>query len=730
MLHQMNKPAVPYRLGKHDKVILNNRPYRAASVSDRGYVMARTDQDGLEEFFTHEDLAGHVRAGSLSWTRDFYLPTTAVRLAKGQDGMLTDLSELEQRRVMVRTEFCKQFLRLEKARKDVTRSDESMLIAIQEIEPSVAKLQAADRARRKSCATQTMSFPSPSPSTLRRWLRAFKEGGYVAGALTADLGARGNRTPRKAPEEWELVDAHARNYASTNRDTKRMVFRDYQAALARRNEELAAQGLPALTGVSYQTFRLRMAKILDPFYLTAARRGREVARRKFAIIHGGDAVLRPLEKVEMDECNISLQTLLTDVGIWKTLSPEQRRHAGLVKRVWVSVAIDCASRCVLGFRIASAPSSASAISTLEMVVIDKTEIAKEVGCRSEWHMHGTPEAVSTDNGTSFAAAATVAAANDLGATSHFPPAKHPEQRGRIERFFATVQQDFFHNFCGQTFSNVVEKGDYDSQANACIDLPTLERALTRWIVDFYHHRPHHELAGATPFEMWKELAGKYGVTPPPDPTTRRHIFGTKCKRRISGKGIRCFGVYYQSAELQMLHRLAHDTEVEVKVDLFDLGAISVKGSGGWIVAKPAVKGLMLDGVGCREWVAACRYLARRNADTAALTAYIANAAIEAIRAEAASAAGAVGLRGPVMDAEEMEKLHEDVFKAFDFQARGGEAEELPGLQDVGDGHVDADGVVWGMPPEDEPAAPFDMPAEVGDLGLDDFSDILSTRTED
>ncbi|WP_089289625.1 MULTISPECIES: Mu transposase C-terminal domain-containing protein [unclassified Azospirillum] len=709
----MQHSVVHYRLTKHDQVVLNGQAYRPVSTSDRGHHLARVEDNDVREFLPHDEIARFAQAGTLIVKQGFYLPETAARRAKGRDVALFDLPQDEQRRILRRKAYCEMFMEMEAKRKDVTRSDVSMKIAIAEIHAQIVRDEAtATRAtssgsrpgRRASCEVQVNVSLPPTPSTLRRWLRDFRDGGFVAVALCSNTKGRGNRTPRKSGDAWALVNQHVGRYASANRDSKIMIYRDYRMALDEKNRERSVANLEPLESISYQTFWKHLNRTLDPFTVTAGRYGAEAARQKFNIIYGRDPVGRPLEVVEMDEWQVSLQVLLSKSGIWELLTDEQREKIGAIGRVWVSVAIDCATRCILAMRFTTAPSSASAIATLEMVVRDKSEIAGAVGCRSPWNMHGIPETVSMDNGPSFRAEQVKLAIAALGAGDHYPPAGVPELRGRIERVFGTFQREFARYFQGQTFSNPVEKGDYDAERHASVNLETLNRTLVRYVVDAYHNRPHAELAGATPLQTWNRLVAQFGVLPPPDDDTRRCVFGIPCQRRISNQGVRILGIHYQSRELQELRRKAGLGEVTVKVGRWDLGRVSVQTPDGWISVPPAMDGLALDGVTWWEWTAAARDLGRRNADMEHLSSHIVADAIRSIRGQADEADAAAELGSAILGTDELERIEKRLFTKFDFKARGGRARELPGLEAEGEQPGDTEMRFETSPPIGRPAS--------------------------
>jgi putative transposase len=111
---------------------------------------------------------------------------------------------------------------------------------------------------------------------------------------------------------------------------------------------------------------------------------------------------------------------------------------------------------------------------------------------------GVPEAIYVDNGSAFVDTALKRAAARLGIKiTHSAPGR-PQGRGKIERFFGLVRQEF-----------LVEIGD----GPAVTDLAQLNRLFTAWAETVYHTRPHGE-TGQPPIQRW--LAGAPFPTPSPE----------------------------------------------------------------------------------------------------------------------------------------------------------------------------------------------------------------------
>jgi putative transposase len=550
------------------------------------------------------------------------------------------------------------FLREEEAGK-VSRSDASMKVFIKTyVTEQIARTLADGR-----CGQEDVPIKRPpSPTALRKWLRKYEACGFEAMALRDGYGRSGNRVPRLEIEERLLMREIAERYASRLKPTKASLYLDLVSEIRTRNHERGKTGERLLKKPSRAAFE-RVIASLDPFIIYAGREGEAAARKKFFIVRGGLDVSRPLERVEIDDWRIPLQVILESAGVWATLSPE-RKAAVIRRRLWLSVAIDCYTRCVLAARIIDNPSSTATVATIAMAVGDKSRFAEAAGCLTPWDQGGTMETLAADNGTSNTAHETRAAVADLGSEMLFPPAGTPQDRGRNERFFRTIHDRLVSLFHGRSFENVVAKGDYDSEANAVVDADEIGRMIVRFLVDVYHNSPHAGLGFETPRNCWIRSTRLHPVLPPPDADVCRHIFGITVERRITNSGVRVLGLGYQSEGLQRLRRVAQQKPVLVRIDEGDLGSVSVRTKDGWLTVDCVRPGL--EGVSLERWVATERALRREHADMARLTEDVVFQALTDIKAFSISATQRAGIACPIITSADVDRLERNVFRTFAF----------------------------------------------------------------
>ncbi|QIR85102.1 DDE-type integrase/transposase/recombinase [Paracoccus sp. AK26] len=358
---------------------------------------------------------------------------------------------------------------------------------------------------RRKAGKKVSQVGCPSPRALRTWIKNYERDG-IAG-LRDNRSRSGKKGPDLLKVEVDMLHEAAREYASSQRPSKKMIHQRLAARIREENRGRSDSGERLLRTPSRSTLERAIRKI-DPLLVYAGRYGEDAALRYARTVGSGLTHLRPLQRVEIDECEMDLMVILALSGAGRALSEEERERMGLTGekvRVWVTIAIDCATRCILAMKISLNPSQHSGLEALRMIIEDKSVWADAVGALSAWFMCGRPEEICSDNGSAYLSWAFRTAAEDLGIRVTRTVAKVPQMRGTIESIFSTIAQDLIARLTGRTFGSILERGDHPSEANAALTLDDLAFALVRWVVDIYHRRPHSGLGGRSPAQMWKAL---------------------------------------------------------------------------------------------------------------------------------------------------------------------------------------------------------------------------------
>jgi putative transposase len=171
---------------------------------------------------------------------------------------------------------------------------------------------------------------------------------------------------------------------------------------------------------------------------------------------------------------------------------------------------------------------------------------------------GVPEAIYVDNGSAFVDSWLLRACARLGIKLIHSTPGRPQGRGKIERFFRTVTDEFVVEIIGRARGG-----------RPIADLNELNRLFTAWLETVYHHRKHSETE-AEPLARWEKGA------PFRIPTTQdlAEAFKWAETRLVDKTGL----VRMHSNRYQVDPGLAGQ-RVELVFDPFDLSRIEVRRNG-------------------------------------------------------------------------------------------------------------------------------------------------------
>jgi len=113
----------------------------------------------------------------------------------------------------------------------------------------------------------------------------------------------------------------------------------------------------------------------------------------------------------------------------------------------------------------------------------------------QWTISGIPETFYTDHGSDFTSEHLEQVSADLEMALAFSEPGMPRGRGKIERFFRTLNQMLLCHLPGYTPASMPPD-------HALLTVSAFEAELQRFILDQYHQRPHHE-TGEPPQARWE-----------------------------------------------------------------------------------------------------------------------------------------------------------------------------------------------------------------------------------
>jgi len=207
----------------------------------------------------------------------------------------------------------------------------------------------------------------------------------------------------------------------------------------------------------------------------------------------------PLAVVQIDHTKVDIQVV-----------DEQYREP--IGRPFISVLIDVYSRMILGFCLSLDPPGTIGTSlALAHAILPKEKWLAKIGVEGSYPTYGVMKKIHADNAGEFHGKTLAKGCfeNDIGII--WRPLAHPEYGAHIERYMRTFGE-FIHRLPGTTFSNIEERGDYDSEKEAVLTLTELERIITRFIVNIYHQKKHSAL-GMSPIKKYEEGILGDGIKP-------------------------------------------------------------------------------------------------------------------------------------------------------------------------------------------------------------------------
>ncbi len=184
-------------------------------------------------------------------------------------------------------------------------------------------------------------------------------------------------------------------------------------------------------------------------------------------------------------------------------------HRLPIGRPWLTLAIDVATRVVVGLYVSlEAPSSTSVALCLTQAVLPKEPWLKARALACTWPVWGLPRALHADNGPDFTSQALRRGCDEYGIKLILRPIATPHYGGHIERLIGTIMGRV-HLLPGTTGSNPQDKGAYPAESESVLTMAELERWLAIEICEQYHRRVHRGLR-CSPLAAWQDALSQAG----------------------------------------------------------------------------------------------------------------------------------------------------------------------------------------------------------------------------
>lgn len=508
------------RVQRGERFWYKNSAWEIIRVLPERTVMARNLTYGHEETLTWIDLSRAWRSGELR----FEVKGKVAR--RDPDGVATqyqcvDLSTVDEKY----REIAKVRYRLIQPLLDLPRGRRTKQL----VKEHLARV-------RQNATPEEVKLLPKCYQTVYEFISAFESSGRDIRALVPRLGSRKRTRSQVSMELLTTVDAILEErWLRGERPPVHDVTELVMAQLAHDNQ-FRDPPVPIPKKHTLYMRIWRRVQELDAERVKRARHGDRAAEREYGYVKESPKPERILQTVQIDHTNLDLFVV----------DGEDRLPIG---RPRITVCLDVFSGLPLGVDVGFEPPSNLAVGRcLRNAILPKLDIRTLYkGVVNEWPAYGVPETLIVDNSLEFIGKNMEDACLQLGIELVQAPVRCPEFKGAVERFFGSLNNQLLHALPGTTFSNILERGDYNSAENAVITLESFMEILHIFLVDYYAQRPNSK--GVIPAQVWAQSARDY---PPPLPWSKDDLnilLGSYEKRVVGRQGIEFLYLHYNSPSL-------------------------------------------------------------------------------------------------------------------------------------------------------------------------------------
>jgi putative transposase len=301
---------------------------------------------------------------------------------------------------------------------------------------------------------QVARVSKKAPSTIRLWIKRYREKGLAGLANNVSRSDKGT-SRRLSDTAIQLIEGLALQKPPRS-----------MAAIHRQVTAIAKE--QGWNPPSYDRVR-PIIKHLDPALVTMAHQGAAAYREEFDLLYRRES---PHANAMWQADHTPLDVLLLD-------------EAGKPAKPWLTAIEDDYSRAIVGYRL-----SFQEATTLTTALTLRTAIWRKEDPR--WHTYGIPTVFYSDHGSDFTSLHMEQVAADLSMELIFSQVSIPRGRGKIERFFRSVDQLLLQDTPGYA-----PKGS--TGVKAILTLAAFEQRFRTWLLEDYHQRIHEE-TGCKPAE--------------------------------------------------------------------------------------------------------------------------------------------------------------------------------------------------------------------------------------
>lgn len=344
----------------------------------------------------------------------------------------------------------------------------------------------------------------PGASTFARW---FKDWSEARAAGYEDVRVLVNNYHRRGPqhrfmgamlEEW-LNDVIDKEWLLGTKPKKKKVYDELKDRVKSWNK---AHPLRPIAMISERHVNRYIKEEVDKYVETARRDGRRKADETYGMVGIAPEPENILDVVEVDHSRRNVEVIDDISGV-------------RLGRPWVTVAFDRYSRMPLACHIHfDGQCLSSVMQALRQTMLPKDflkemfpDLSLDYGC------YGRPVCFFFDRGTDFDNEDIRDIGLQLDIRMDLEPVGCPETKGKIERFFRTMQEEVDHPLPGSCPSLLKEGERSELRGEATILFSDFVRRTWLWLYGVYARSWHRGIKDV-PIKKWQESAARRLPRPP------------------------------------------------------------------------------------------------------------------------------------------------------------------------------------------------------------------------
>lgn len=387
-----------------------------------------------------------------------------------------------------------------------------------------------------------------SAVTIYSWIKIYEQTSQISSLIpkTSQRGKKGSRLSTQT--EAIVQEILGELYLSKQRYGFRKIYNKIAIECKKLHLEAPHEN----------TVRNRIDAV-NPKEALTKRYGHKAAKEKFSNFEGefpeGNY---PMDVVQID--HTPLDIIVVD-----------KIHRKPLGRPYLTLALDTYSRMIAGIYISlQAPGYFNVSQCLLSVFTKKDMYLQSQEVDGEWNIYGLPRVIHVDNGADLVSSDMQRVCDEYGITLLKRPVARPQFGAHVERVLGTINKEV-HNLSGTTFSNIAQKGDYNSQKEATFTLEELTKWLIHYIVNIYHKKYHHGIDMSPEDKYIKGIIGDdetagTGILPPiiDDLDNIKISLLPTYYRTVQKDGISLDGITYYSDVLRHWIGIADDTKNKIQ----------------------------------------------------------------------------------------------------------------------------------------------------------------------